>query len=177
MSHPLSKIDSYIAHRIAGSDPTMAARLAGYSEGPGLKVAASRNETRADVREAIRKAKKQGAALGRAVTGKPSRKTVAARGRPSLLTSTLLDNDPDNPLEPWKLKDSYKGDPLALLLNVMDNPKAPAGLRIQCAKDAMPYIHARKEGTKGDQKKKASAEAAGGAFKRMHKPTPLQRVA
>lgn len=168
MAHVNSKVDAYIKHRIGGADPLMAARLAGYAEGAGIKVVASRNEVREDVRKALRAARRAG-------------KVVVANPKPGthkrLYRSVADEPQVDvNPLEPWKLRETYDS-PLDLLVDVMNNSKAPAGLRIQCAKDAMPYCHARKENTKGDEKASKSKAAAEGNFKRQQKPTHLQRVA
>lgn len=50
------------------------------------------------------------------------------------------------------LKDRYE-TPLEMLLDVMNNPKAPSGLRYSAAKDALPYVHA-KIGELGKKEKK-----------------------
>lgn len=165
MTHPASKIAEYIQHRLDGAEPLQAARLAGYAEGAGLKVVASRNEIRADVREAIRKAKRAG-------------KTVTVARKPGQRKASRVDTGVEaiiNPLEPWKLRDHYES-PLDLLQDVMNNPKAPGGLRIQCAKDAMPYCHARKEGGKTEEKDKAGKKP-GGKFPTMAPPSHLRRAA
>lgn len=73
----------------------------------------------------------------------------------------------------WALKEHYDS-PLELLLDVMNNGQAPAGLRIQCAKDAMPYCHAKKsEGGKKDLAHDAAVRALKGKFGIM--PTPAAR--
>lgn len=139
------RMERYLQHRISGNDPVSSAQLAGYSAS-NIKATASRLEQREDVRTALRVAKR------------------GAGKRAPLLKATLLDDDPDssgdsNRLEPWKLKPHY-ANPLDLLRDVMNNPKAPGGLRIQCAKDALPYCHARKESSKKDEKQEAAEKAA-----------------
>lgn len=160
MADTSSKIAVYIQHRIEGADPQTAARLAGYAGGPSLAVAASRNETRADVRNAIRRAKRNAA---------PS--VATRRRRPD---DEDEQSETEKKLEPWKLRDHY-ANPLDLLRDVMNNPKAPGGLRIQCAKDALPYCHARKESSKKQEEKDNAKETGKSKFPTM--PTPLRRAA
>ena len=141
----VSKIGDYIKHRQAGLDPTAAGLAAGYSLA-GLSVTISRLEVREDVRKALRS--KKGVRPLASPDTKRQYRSVADEPKHG-----------DGPLDPWKLKDKY-ATPLDLLLDVMNNAKAPGGLRIQCAKDAMPYIHARKEGTKGEDKKSKGKQAS-----------------
>jgi hypothetical protein len=161
-----SKVTAYIEARIGGAEPLAAARLAGYAEGAGIKVVASRNESRADVREALRKAKRQPGSVVTAKRG-PGQKKPARVEVPIGIK--------DKSLAPWKLKDHYDS-PLDLLQDVMNNPDAPGGLRIQCAKDAMPYCHARKEGGKTEEKERAGKKP-GGKFPTMDAPSHLRRAA
>lgn len=73
----------------------------------------------------------------------------------------------------WALKEHYDS-PLELLIDVMNNGQAPAGLRIQCAKDALPYCHAKKsDGGKKDLAHDAAVRALKGKFGIM--PTPAAR--
>lgn len=176
MTPQTSKIGAYIEQRLHGIDPQQAARLAGYSEA-NVKATASRLEARDDVRSALRRAKREGVTLGRVVIA-ASKKRSGVKKRGGL--NVVLDDDPDssgdsNRPEPWALKDSYDS-PLSLLLDVMNNKKAPGGVRIQCAKDAMPYCHARKEGTKGDEKAK-NAKEAGNGYQPQARPSHLRRAA
>ena len=140
-----NRIPQYVTHRVAGVDAMTAARLAGYAEG-GIAVTVSRLESREDVRRAIRNAK---------------------RGTKPKLAPLPVDADDDDDgtdplrkrLNPWKLKTKYDS-PLDLMLDVMNNPKAPVGIRIQCAKDAMPYVHARKEGGKKEERQNKAEKTA-----------------
>lgn len=50
--------------------------------------------------------------------------------------------DEINPGKPTVLKDRYES-PLDLFTDLMNNPKAPDGLRIEAAKQAMQYMHAK----------------------------------
>ena len=117
-----SKIPLYIKHRLSGLVPIAAAQAAGYSAA-GMSVAVARLESREDVRQALR----QG----------------AASKVPSLLVSGIVGRDSE--LHAYGLKRFYER-PLDLLLDVMNNPRAPTSLRIQCAKEALPYCHSRKIG-------------------------------
>ena len=74
----------------------------------------------------------------------------------------------------WALKEHYDS-PLELLIDVMNNGQAPAGLRIQCAKDALPYCHAKKsEGGKKDLAHDAAVRALKGKFGIMATPAARQ---
>lgn len=171
MSHPNNKVPAYIEMRVAGLAPLDAARAAGYAQS-GIKVTSSRLEQREDVRLALRVAKRGTKPAGKKLH--PLKSPVSTRHHRS------VDDEPrhgDGPLDPWRLKDRYSS-PLDLLLDVMNNPIAPGGLRIQCAKDAMPYCHARKEGgKKDDEKSKAKSTAAASKFGPGAAPSHLQRVA
>lgn len=115
-----SKIPAYIQHRLFGLMPRAAAQAAGYSSS-GISVAVARLESREDVRRALRWTENGQASLVH---------PLGAAGR-------------DAELRGWALKEHYDS-PLDLMLDVMNNPDAPASLRIQCAKDALAYCHARK---------------------------------
>jgi hypothetical protein len=154
-----SKIQDYIDQRVAGVDALNACLAAGYSQA-GISVTMARLESREDVRQAIRAAKR----------GVGKSKQPAADER-------RHGDGPTDALAPWALRDRYSS-PLDLMLDVMNNPKAPGGLRIQCAKDAMPYCHARKEGgKKDDEKTKAKDTAKSSKFGTQSAPSHLQRVA
>ena len=114
-----SKIPAYIRERLFGLTPLAAALAAGYSPA-GIGVAAARLESREDVRQALRKVEAVKAPTGRLISIEDGEAISLG----------------------WRLKKKYEA-PLELLLDVMNNPHAPAGLRIQCAKDALPYCHAR----------------------------------
>lgn len=163
-------ITAYIEHRIAGLEPRDAALAAGYVQS-GLRVAICRLEQREDVRVAIRVAKRGGKT-------KLTPKVVHGQ-RQSIQTPDDLDDadsagDTTSRLKPWSLKTKYD-NPLSLLLDVMNNPKAPGGLRIQCAKDAMPYVHARKEGTKKEEAE-AAAKKTAAKSRFSGQAAPLRRV-
>jgi hypothetical protein len=162
---PVSKIGAYIEQRAAGLEPISAAIAAGYAQS-GIQVTSSRLEQREDVRQALRKANRVGKSV------KPLRSPTSKRQYRSVADEPESD---DPILEPWKLKDKY-ASPLDLLIDVMNNAKAPGGLRIQCAKDAMPYCHARKETSKKeDNKDKAKRVGNESSFRPM--PVPLRKVA
>lgn len=171
---PASKIQGYIEQRVAGVDALNACLAAGYSQA-GISVTMARLESREDVREAIRAAKRGSKSKQlqplKSPTSKRQYRSVADEPRHG-------DGPAKDPLDPWRLKDHYDS-PLELLRDVMNNPQAPGGLRIQCAKDALPYCHARKEGgKKDDEKSRAKETAAGGSkFGTGRAPSHLQRVA
>ena len=158
MSTFTSKMLAYCQHRALGLKAGDAARAAGYLVSSAA-VTASRLECRTDVQAEIARCRK-------ANKSKPP-PTVA--GQPD-----------ESPAAPWGLKDKY-ASPLELMLDVVNNPKAPIGIRIQCAKDAMPYVHPRKgEGGKKDAAQEAAEKAAGGNKKKARfatQATPLRRVA
>lgn len=56
-------------------------------------------------------------------------------------------------------------DPMAFLIDVMNNPEAEPRARIDAAKALLPYTHAKiGEGGKKDQKAEAAKKASGGKF-------------
>lgn len=163
MSHPSNKIPAYIQGRIQGLAPSEAALAAGYAI-TGLKVTTSRLEAREDVRMGVRK-------------GKRGAKVVIAPPKSKRRNVTEDDDITPAELEPWKLKDKYT-EPLDLLMDVMNNPKAPGGLRIQCAKDALPYRHARKESSKKQENDEAAKHAAKKSrYGATNAPSHLRRAA
>src|ERR1700750_2448417 len=169
-----SKIADYIDHRTQGVDAHARALAAGYSVA-GLAQTVSRLEARDDVKAALRAAKR---AATKSKPLRPLTSPTSKRQHRSVDDQPRHGEGPDkNPLDPWRLKDRYSS-PLDLMLDVMNNPSAPGGLRIQCAKDAMPYCHARKEGgKKDDEKNKAKNTNATSKFGTGRAPSHLQRVA
>lgn len=173
MSHPKNKVPAYIELRVSGLAPLDAAIAAGYAQS-GIRVTASRLEQREDVRQALRVAKR-GATKAKPLH--PLKSPVSNRHHRSVDDEPRHGDGPKSPLDPWRLKDRYTS-PLDLMLDVMNNPEAPGGLRIQCAKDAMPYCHARKEGgKKDDDKAKAKDTNTTSKFRTGNAPSHLQRVA
>ena len=144
------KMQLFCVNRANGLRPLDAAIAAGYAP-TGGSVTASRMEARKDVQTEIARLKKRGDA------------------RPSVDVPTSEASG-----APWRLKDKY-ASPLELMRDVMNNPKAPLGIRIQCAKDVLPYCHARKEGGK----KEAAADIAkkiAGKGRYASTPAPLRKV-
>lgn len=164
---PVSKIQDYIEQRVAGVDPLNAGLAVGYAVA-SISVQVAKLESREDVRLAIRAAKRG--------VGK-SKPVHRMKNGERQYRSAADEPSKKNPLDPWRLRDHYDS-PLDLLRDVMNNPQAPGGLRIQCAKDAMPYCHARKEGgKKEDDKSKAKDTANNSKYGSQAKPSHLQRVA
>lgn len=137
-------MQGYVEARAQGLEPRMAAAHAGY-ESAGVAVTISRLEARADIQSAIRK--------------------LATGGKKGKVTAEEAD-------EQWGMKDRYNA-PLELMLDVMNNPKAPKGLRYQAAKDALPYCHARKEGGKKDEVKERAKAATKGRFQAQGRPSHM----
>lgn len=164
---PASKIDEYVAQRITGLPPLQAAITAGYAHA-GISAVCNRLEAREDVRKAIRAASK---GVGKSKQLRPLKSPTSKRQYRSVADEPRHGDGPDeSTLSPWKLRDRYDS-PLDLLKDVMNNPKAPGGLRIQCAKDALPYCHARKEGSKKeDDKTKAKSTASSSKFGSVPRP-------
>ena len=79
----------------------------------------------------------------------------------------------DGSVDSWAMKDRYD-TPLDLLRDVWNNPKAPKGIRYQAAKDALPYVHARMEVGKKEEKEKAAKRAVRGKFQPGAKPSMYQ---
>lgn len=121
-----------------------AAGLAAGYSGSGLAVTVSRIEKRDDVRAEIKRLKRGG-------KSEPEADTI----------------------DSWAMKDRYDS-PLALLEDVMNNPKAPKGIRYQAAKDALPYKHARVEGGKKQEKDEKAKRAGKGKFQPGNRPSMYQ---
>lgn len=145
------KMQAYAEHRANGLERLDAGAMAGYA-GPGMKVTLSRIESRPDVQAEIKRLKRGG-------------KPVDKSGK----------EGESGKLDKWKMKDRYT-TPLDLLLDVMNNPEAPKSIRYQCAKDALPYCHPRKEGGKKDEQKERAAKAAGGKFQTAPRPSQQART-
>ena len=143
------KMQAYAAARAQGLRPLDAAAHAGYS-GSGIKVTTSRIEARSDVQAEIRRLKS-------GVQVKPP------------VSTEVTD------IDKWAMRDKY-ANPLDLMLDVMNNPKAPKSLRYQAAKDALPYCHPRKEGGKKEEKEERAKKAAGGKFQTAARPSHLRAV-
>ncbi len=150
---PASKIPEYIEQRLSGLKPQDAALAAGYSP-VQIRVTATTLEARADVKKAIKS--------GKAPESKARARSVASTDVPA-------------DLKPWALQDSYN-DPLSLMLDVMNNSKAPSGLRIECAKTALPYCHARKEGGVKENKERGAKAVAQGGGRMSSMPAPTGRA-
>lgn len=162
------KLQSYCEHRASGVPQRDAAIHAGYSL-TAASVTASRNESRQDVQKEIARIKK----LIKA--GKGPTPTVRIDNGPP--TDRQPATDQSSPLAPWGLKDKY-ASPLDLMIDVMNNPKAPIGMRVQAAKDAMPYVNARKAESGKKEKAQEDAEKAAGSRKSRFatQATPMRRV-
>jgi len=158
------KQQAFIDFKVAGATQEEAAASAGYARS-SASVTGSKLMKRSDIRNAVAKGKREIGGL------KPL-------GRPRVIKDEPDDDDAvPEALKLWALKDRYSS-PLELLIDVMNNKKAPGGLRIQCAKDAMPYCHARKEGSKKqDDKDAAKSTNAKSKFGTGRAPSHLQRVA
>lgn len=143
------KMQAYAEARAAGLAPKDAAAHAGY-EMAGVAVTVSRMERRADVQAEIKR-------LSRAGKGEDS------------------SDSPEDERGKWAMRDHYSS-PLDLMLDVMNNPQAPNGVRYQAAKDALPYCHPRKEGGKKDEAKERAKKAAGGKFQTAARPSHLRAV-
>lgn len=151
---------AYCRYRAEGLKSGDSARSAGYLPSSAA-ITAARLEVRADVQGEIARIKK----LLKAGKSLP----VISGPDPAEFAS---------PLEPWKLKDKYTSA-LELIIDVMNNPKAPAGLRLQCAKDALPFTNARKaESGKKEKAQEDAEKIAGGRKARFStQATPLRRAA
>src|SRR4051812_18686953 len=103
MRNNVNKVPEYIRYRVSGLAPRDAAVAAGYAQS-GIRVTTTRLEAREDVRKALRAGKR---------VGKPAE----------------VDDAPPAP-EGWKLKDRYS-TPLDLMIDLMNNPNAPSGMRYQ----------------------------------------------
>ena len=111
-----------------------AARLAGYAEN-SADVQATTLMKRADIKAAVKLARKN--------AGKPAEEPEVDQKS--------------------RLKAKY-ADPKSLMEDVMNNPSFPDGVRLQTAKDLLPYYHGKvgDEGKKEGQKRRAHEIAGGG---------------
>lgn len=130
------KLRLFVAGVVSGLKPKDACVAAGYAAA-GAQSKASQLMARADVKAAIKRAK-----------------TVSeARGEDS---EPSLDDEPKS-----IMKDKYSSS-LELLRDLYNNPKASLGVRMEAAKLALPYEHAKKgELGKKEQQKKDAEEASG----------------
>ena len=134
MSKGFTKLQlGYIEHRANGMSQGAAARAAGAAP-MSAAVQASRWEANPRIVEAI-KAKRKGVPLDAGPSGSDPTVELAERAAN------------DYGIEP------HEGNPLALLLAVAASPKVPLTLRIDTAKAALPYCHARL-GEKGKRENK-----------------------
>lgn len=143
------KMQAYAEARANGLRPIDAATAVGYTTA-SIRVTTSRLESRLDVQDAIKRAKNKGRKV----------------------KSTAAGVEIEGEFEKWAMKDHYDS-PLALLQDVMNNPKAPKSLRYQAAKDALPYCHARKEGGKKEEAKGKAKAAAKGHFGTAPRPSHM----
>ena len=141
------KMQRYAEGRASGMDPQTAGAHAGYAPGRGLNVTVSKVEARADVKAEIKRIKREGVSVETEERAGPGRKAD------------------------WEMKANYK-DPLALLLDVMNNPDAPKSLRYQAAKDSLAYCHPRiaESGKKEKEQEKAEKLSKGGKYQRKSAP-------
>lgn len=126
----------FVEAKATGINARQAGLLAGYSA-KTVNQATSRLMARADIKAAIRKAKKDGPKAG-------------------------VDNTDDDGKP--RLRDHYES-PLDFMLDVMNQPSMPAGLRFEAAKQALPYVNPKitPAGKKQDKKERAKDIASGGA--------------
>lgn len=143
-----TQMDRYAKYRAQGVNARDAAINAGYAI-TAVPATVSRLEKRADIQNLIARYKND-----------------------DLNPNGYLDQGDKE----WKLRDFY-ATPLELILDVMNNPQAPPGVRIACAKDALPYCHAKRESTKKLEATIAATKAASlGSFKPYRPPTTLRSV-
>ena len=154
------KMVAYCQHRASGVSIGDSARMAGYLPSSAA-VTASRLEPRADVQAEIARLKRENKSKAL------SADAHAAFGG--------LDDPPSGPRDPWALKPKY-GTSLELLRDVYNNPKAPIGIRIQCAKDALPYENPRVGEAGKKQKAQEDAEKTGKRSRFATQATPIRRV-
>lgn len=154
----------YAENRIAGLGRKEAAIAAGYSP-QSADSAAARCENVPEVRSAIKKGALPAVIKPKKSPGRPSLRSkvegvVKAAGRESQSY----------------LKESYDS-PLDLLLDVVSQPLAPDGLRIECAKIAAPFVHGKPAPKALGKKEQADARAKelarGGRFTPRRAPKAL----
>jgi phage terminase small subunit len=144
------KIAAYCRHRAEGQPIGQAALLAGYKPS-SAPVTASRLEPRADVQAEIKRLKAE-----------------IKAGRGHVGGDDLPDPMSASPYGGWELKKHYASS-LELMQDVYNNPKAPTGIRIQAAKDALAYEHAKLTPLGKKAQKQADAEAAAGTPRKTSK--------
>lgn len=132
-----------------GVSNTQAAILAGYAEN-SASVQSTNLMKRKDIQAAVKVARK-------------------AAGRPEPAKD-------DNTKS--RLKPKY-ADPKSLMEDVMNNPTFPDGIRLQTAKDLLPYYHAKigEAGKKENQKNRAHEIAGTGKPKEGKRPRFAPREA
>ena len=153
---------AYIENRIAGLDPQAAAIAAGYAA-TGANQVASSLEKRADVQKAIKKKAKPEQNAGRSAGG---RKSV---GQKVDELAAAASGDKDN----W-MRDHYDS-PLDMMTHIMNEPRAPKGMRFESAKIAFPFVHgkvapAAGKGKKEQQEERAKEQSRNGKFARRSAP-------
>ena len=138
MSNMTANMQRFVQGMAQGLPQKQAALLAGYAAS-SAKVTASQLMKRPDIKAAIRKAKAQAKAAA------PTTVPVDAI-HPD-------DHDDDSPI----LKAHYD-TPGGLMMDAMNSPRVAFGMRVEIAKQLLPYYHA-KIGEKG--KKQTANERAG----------------
>lgn len=129
------KHDKYALARAMGVPAREAAISVGYAAA-GAAVTASRLDSRADIKKQVAKYKRSGGSdIGDA------------------------ESDTEGKVKSY-LKPRYDS-PLALLEDLMNNPKAPDSVRVESAKLALPYRHGRI--ADGGKKERAADDAKKGA--------------
>lgn len=143
MSKLTEKQQLFVQGIAAGLKHIPAAVSAGYSA-TSARVTASQLMARPDIKAAVKAARKK---LGQAA---PKASPDSGRG-----------NQGNDDRSQW-LKDHYDS-PLDMHEDVMNNPAIPFAIRMEAAKQAMPYRHA-KIGEKGkkEKTKETAAEIANG---------------
>lgn len=145
------KQQKFVQAKAMGLGNTDAGLAAGYARA-GVDVAASKLMKLPHIQAAIKAAKKS--------MGKGER--AAAKER-------------EEEREPGRMKDRYDS-PLDLMLDVMNNPQMPVGLRFESAKQAMPYCHARVGDGGKKQKKQDRATELSTTGTRKPKAPPQSRL-
>lgn len=147
MSNMTERMQRFVEGRAAGLEPRAAGLAAGYSAAT-VESAVSRLGKRDDVRKAI-------AALKRKTTGNTQK------------------DESDSSEDGMGLRNKYDS-PLEFMDHCMNNPKLPAGLRFEAAKQMLAYRHARiGEKGKKDSDKDEAGKVSGkdGPYKMKRPPT------
>ena len=150
------KQQKYAENRAAGLPMKEAGLAAGYAAG-GIDQAVSTLEKRADIQQAITRFRDAAAV-------QPKRgKSKQARTFDDYKAGLVQEGEENDEY----LRASYDS-PLDMFLHLMNEPKAPRGIRIQAAKDALPYVHGKiesdKTGKKGQKDRDAKETATTGSF-------------